>query len=106
ETRVVSLPCWELFELQGEDYQAEVLGYDTPVLSVEAGTSFGWSRWADDWVAIDHFGASAPGAQVLAEFGFTAENVADRARRLLDSFNGIEFEDDDLDDIEEVEDIE
>jgi transketolase len=104
--RVVSLPCWELFELQSEDYQAEVLGYDTPVLSVEAATSFGWSRWADDWVAIDHFGASAPGAQVLAEFGFTAENVADRARRLLDSFNGIEFEDDDLDDIEEVEDIE
>jgi transketolase len=102
--RVVSLPCWELFELQDEDYQAAVLGYDTPVLSVEAATSFGWSRWADDWVAIDHFGASAPGAQVLADFGFTPENVADRARQLLDSFSGIDF-DDDIDD-EEVEDIE
>ncbi len=105
--RVVSLPSWELFELQSEDYQSEVLGYDTPVLSVEAATSFGWSRWADDWVAIDHFGASAPGAQVLAEFGFTPENVANRARQLLDSFNGLDFDDDDdLDEMEEAEDIE
>ena len=102
ETRVVSLPCWELFELQGEDYQAEVLGYDTPVLSVEAGTSFGWSRWADDWVAIDHFGASAPGAQVLAEFGFTPDNVADRARQLLDTMAELDFDDD----MEEAEDLE
>jgi transketolase len=101
--RVVSLPCWELFELQGEDYQSEVLGYDTPVLSVEAATSFGWSRWADDWLAIDHFGASAPGAQVLAEFGFTPENVADRARQLLDTFGGVDFDEDDADDDEELE---
>ena len=82
--RVVSLPCWELFELQGEDYQDEVLAYGAPVLSVEAATSFGWTRWADDSVSIDHFGASAPGSQVLAEFGFTPANVADRARQLLD----------------------
>jgi transketolase len=102
-TRVVSLPCWELFELQGEDYQAEVLGYDAPVLSVEAATSLGWARWADDSVAIDHFGASAPGAQVLAEFGFTPENVANRARQLLDTLGSVELEldfelDDDDDD--------
>jgi transketolase len=54
------------------------------VLSVEAASSFGWARWAYDSVAIDHFGASAPGAEVLAEFGFTPDNVADRARQLLD----------------------
>ena len=94
ETRVVSLPSWDLFELQGEEYHGEVLGFETPVLSVEAGTSFGWARWADDWVAIDHFGASAPGAQVLAEFGYTPENVAERARELLDAIE------------EEVDDIE
>jgi transketolase len=108
-TRVVSLPSWELFELQTEDYQAEVLGYDTPVLSVEAATSFGWSKWADDWVSIDHFGASAPGAQVLAEFGFTPDNVASRARQLLDTFGVMDFDDEDdvdADIIEEVEDIE
>jgi transketolase len=112
--RVVSLPSWELFELQDEDYQAEVLGYDTPVLSVEAATSFGWSRWADESVAIDHFGASAPGPEVLADFGFTPENVANRARQLLDSFGDIEldleldFEEDETDDedSEEGDDIE
>ena len=97
-TRVVSLPSWELFEEQDEDYQAEVLGYDTPVLSVEAAASFGWSRWADDSVAIDHFGASAPGAQVLAEFGFTPDNVASRARQLLETIGEIDFDDDLLDD--------
>ncbi len=54
-----------------------------PTLAVEAGTTFGWDRWADDAVGIDHFGASAPGDRVLAELGFTAEHVADRARALL-----------------------
>jgi transketolase len=83
--RVVSMPCWGLFELQDSDYQDEVLGDGAPVLSVEAAASFGWSRWADDSVAIDHFGASAPGADVFADFGFTPTNVADRARQLLEA---------------------
>ena len=92
--RVVSMPSWELFEEQDDDYQDAVLGGPgLPVLSVEAAASFGWSRWADDSVAIDHFGASAPGAQVLAEFGFTPENVAERARVLLDELGA--FADDD-----------
>ncbi len=59
-------------------------------------------RWADDWVAIDHFGASAPGAEVLAEFGFTPENVADRARQLLDTFGGVDFDEDDAVDAEDL----
>ncbi len=94
--RVVSMPSWDLFDEQDDDYQDEVLGAPAPVLSVEAAASFGWSRWADDSVAIDHFGASAPGAQVLEAFGFTADNVADRARALLDdleSFDSAEFDD-------------
>ncbi len=91
-TRVVSLPSWDLFQLQGEEYQEEVLGFDTPVLSVEAAVSFGWARWADDWVSIDHFGTSAPGAQALAEFGYTPENVARRARELLDVIEEDEIE--------------
>ncbi|HSS10696.1 MAG TPA: transketolase [Acidimicrobiales bacterium] len=82
--RVVSMPSWELFEAQDDDYQDAVLGFGAPVVSVEAASSFGWARWADDSVAIDHFGASAPGAEVLAEFGFTPDNVANRARQLLD----------------------
>jgi transketolase len=80
--KVVSMPSWELFEMQPEHYRDEVLD-GGPRLAVEAASSFGWERWADDAVSIDHFGASAPGAEVLARFGYTAGNVADRARRLL-----------------------
>ena len=59
--RVVSLPCWEWFEEQDEAYRAEVLPPGVPALSVEAGSTFGWSRYADASVGLDRFGASAPG---------------------------------------------
>jgi transketolase len=91
--RVVSMPSWDLFEEQDEDYQDDVLGPGSPVLSVEAASSFGWSRWADDSVAIDRFGASGKGADVLAFFGFTADNVADRAISLILSLEGSDAED-------------
>jgi transketolase len=82
-TRVVSMPCWELFEEQDEAYRDSVLAGDVPKLSVEAAASYGWERWADESVAIDRFGASAPGKIVLENLGFTAENVAARARALV-----------------------
>jgi transketolase len=85
--RVVSLPSWELFERQGKAYQERVLGpASTPRVSVEAGTTLGWSRYTGDkgaTVGIDTFGASGPGAAVLAHFGFTKERVAATALRLL-----------------------
>jgi transketolase len=83
-TRVVSMPSWNLFEAQDRDYQDSVLTPGVKRVSVEAGTTFGWSRWADSWVGIDRFGASAPGKVVLEELGITAANVASHARRLLD----------------------
>jgi transketolase len=55
-----------------------------PILAVEAATTFGWERWADEVAGIDHFGASAPGSEVLARFGFTGDAIAARARDLLD----------------------
>jgi transketolase len=82
-TRVVSLPSWELFERQSEDYRHTVLPPHVPKLAVEAGVSLGWERYADGSVSIDHFGASAPGATVLAEFGFTPDHVAQRAASLV-----------------------
>jgi transketolase len=86
--RVVSMPCWELFDEQPRDYRDEVLPPDVRArLSVEAGISLGWERWVGDAgasVAIDRFGASAPGDEVLARLGFTAENVATRAAALLE----------------------
>jgi transketolase len=82
-TRVVSLPCWEWFTNQEDAYRESVLPPGIPRLSVEAAASFGWSRFADASVAIDHFGASAPGEVVLAEFGFIKEHVAEQARILV-----------------------
>jgi transketolase len=88
--QVTSLACWELLEEQPDDVQDEVLPPDVPTLSVEAGVSLGWDRWADDSVAIERFGASAPGQRVLAELGFTPEHVAERARALLHDLEGFE----------------
>ncbi|MDE3204659.1 MAG: transketolase [Acidobacteriota bacterium] len=96
--RVVSMPSWDLFDEQDDDYQDAVLGPGAPVLAVEAATSFGWARWADDSVSIDHFGASGPGQEVLDAFGFTPENVAARAAMLLDSIEGYDDDFDEEDD--------
>ncbi|HVM14874.1 MAG TPA: transketolase [Egibacteraceae bacterium] len=84
--RVVSMPCWELFEEQDVDYRETLLPPDTPVLSVEAAASFGWSRWADDHVSVDRFGASAPVEDLYPYFGFTAEAIADAADELIASY--------------------
>jgi transketolase len=83
--RVVSFPSWDLFALQDERYRDQILPPSVPKLAVEAATSFGWARWADASVSIDHFGASAPGPKVLQEFGFTGANVVAAARALLGS---------------------
>jgi transketolase len=81
--RVVSLPCWEWFEDQDSSYRAGVLPDGVPVLSVEAGATFGWSRYADDSIGLDTFGASAPGAVAMEKFGFTVEHVVERAQALV-----------------------
>ena len=81
--RVVSMPSWELFAEQPDSYRDTILPPGVPTLAVEAGVSLGWDRYADDVVAIDHFGASAPGAVVFEEFGYTPEDVVARARALL-----------------------
>ena len=81
--RVVSMPSWDLFGAQSDEYQNSVLPPEVPTLAVEAGASLGWDRWADDSVSLDRYGASAPGDIALANLGYTPENVADRARQLL-----------------------
>jgi len=84
DARVVSMPSWDLFAAQDDAYQNDVLPPAVPTLAVEAGASLGWDRWADDSVSIDRYGASAPGDVVLARFGYTPDNVAERARRLVE----------------------
>jgi transketolase len=86
-TRVVSLPCWELFEEQTEDYRNEVLPPAvTARLAIEAGVRQGWDRYVGthgDVICLDRFGASAPGDVVMRELGFNVENILKHARRLL-----------------------
>jgi transketolase len=86
--RVVAMPCMELFEAQPEDYRRAVLPPAVGArLAVEPGATMSWWKWVGsdgDVLGIDHFGASAPGERVLEEFGFSAENVAARARLLLE----------------------
>jgi len=85
--RVVSMPCWELFEQQPSAYRDEVLPPDVRArLSVEPGVELGWSKWVGDHgdsVSIEHFGASAPGSTVLEQFGYNLDNVVARASALL-----------------------
>ncbi len=87
DARVVSMPCWELFDAKDEAYKTSVLGPEgTPRVSVEAGTTIGWSRYTGDngaHVGQDTYGASGPGNEVLEHFGFTVENVTATALELL-----------------------
>jgi len=83
QARVVSMPCWELFEVEDADYRDEVLPPGVPKISVEAATTFGWARWVDASIGIDTFGASGKGDKVLAHFGISPEAVAGRVQELV-----------------------
>src|SRR5437588_209015 len=88
-TRVISMPCWELFEEQDRSYRDSVIPPDTFArLAVEAASPLGWDRYTGehgDCVCLSRFGASAPGANALKNLGFNVENVVARARALLKS---------------------
>ena len=82
-TRVVSMPCWSAFESLSREAQAAVLPDAIPTVSVEAGVTLGWHRYADAAVGIDRFGASAPGSTAMAELGMNVDNVIAKARAVL-----------------------
>ncbi len=85
--RVVSMPSWELFEAQSAEYRESVLPASvTARLAVEPGVTLGWERYVGqrgDVIGLERFGASAPYEDVFANLGFTAENIADRAKALV-----------------------
>ncbi|MFQ5766500.1 MAG: transketolase [Acidobacteriota bacterium] len=85
-TRVVSFPCWELFAEQPQQYREQVLPLSVSArLAVEAASGMGWERWVGDHgavVALDRFGASAPGSVVMEKLGFSLANVISKARGL------------------------
>lgn len=80
--RVISMPCWELFEKQSDEYQFNVLGGELGRrVSIEAGVSFGWSKWIGRdgiSISIESFGESAPQSDLANEFGFTVDAILDR----------------------------
>jgi transketolase len=84
--RVVSMPCWESFAEQSQEYRDDVLPPAVRTrVAIEAGVTLGWGRWVGDGgaiVGVDRFGASAPGPEVMERYGLTAENVATHVRRL------------------------
>ncbi|QOW11833.1 transketolase [Kaistella flava (ex Peng et al. 2021)] len=87
KARVVSMPCWNLFDQQNAAYKEKVFPKNIRKrLAVEAGSSIGWMKYTTDdgdVIGIDKFGESAPGEEVMKEYGFTVENVMKRAHALL-----------------------
>ena len=91
-TRVVSMPCWELFEEQDEAYRKRVLPGGPVRVAIEAGIRFGWDRWLfgergrrekSGFIGMHDFGASAPAERLYEEFGITAEATAAKAKSLI-----------------------
>lgn len=87
QATVVSMPSWDRFEKQSKEYKESVLPSSVKKrLAIEMGSSFGWERYTGDEgavIGIDKFGASAPGEKVMAEYGFTVENVVAQVEKLL-----------------------
>ena len=84
--RVVSLPSWNLFHQQPQAYRDQVIPSGVPILAIEAGSSLGWKPYLGPAIAVigvDRFGASAPGKEVMAHYGFTVENVVKQAQGVI-----------------------
>lgn len=81
--RVVSMPCWELFREEAKEYREQIFPVAVPVLGVEAGVEMGWQSFADVFIGMHRFGASAPGEVVMEKLGFTASHIAERAMEML-----------------------
>jgi len=87
KTRVVSMPCWELFEEQDQSYQDEVLPPDVKKrISIEAASPMGWYKWVGsegDIIAVETYGASAPAEIIFEKYGFTVDNVVQHGLALM-----------------------
>jgi transketolase len=94
KVRVVSMPCWELFDEQSDEYKEFVLPSNVPFrVSIEAGVTLGWQKYVGGIgvaIGVDTFGASAPYEKIYEEYGLTAKAVADAVAGLLDEFEEVE----------------
>ncbi|MBC8241006.1 MAG: transketolase, partial [Alphaproteobacteria bacterium] len=90
-TRIVSMPCWELFEAQDDDYRQATLGPGTVRIGIEAAVAMGWDRYLGPdggFVGMTGFGASAPAKDLFKHFGITAEAVVELAKARLAARQG------------------
>jgi len=89
KVRVVSMPCWEFFQEQPAAYRDALLPQNVPKMSVEAAVTMGWGEFADAFVGINCFGASAPGGTCLDKFGFNVSNVVACAKKCIAGETGV-----------------
>lgn len=87
-TRVVSLPDFHTFDRQSHDYKKSILPDGIPVISIEVMTTYGWGKYAHAHIGLDHFGASAPAKELFKKFGFTKEDVVEKAKKVDAYFSG------------------
>lgn len=83
---VVSMPSWDVFETQSDEYKKQVLPTGVPKIAIEAGVTLGWSRYTGceaNIIGINKFGASAPGDVVYEKYGFTVDNVVNKVKEVL-----------------------
>ena len=83
---VVSMPSWDVFENQSDEYKQQVLPTSVPKIAIEAGVTLGWSRYTgceSNVIGINKFGASAPGDVIYEKYGFTVENVVNKVKEVL-----------------------
>lgn len=88
-TRVVSMPCQEIFLEQTSEYQRSVLPGTVPTLSVEAASIHGWHRFSHAQIGMTRFGASGSGGAVFKAFGFSAENIVNKGRALVEFYKNV-----------------
>ncbi|KAL2006661.1 hypothetical protein VTN00DRAFT_9329 [Thermoascus crustaceus] len=86
--RVVSIPCFEVFDAQDKSYRLQVIPDGIPVLSFEAASTMGWERYSHEQFGLNRFGASGPYKEVYKKFEFTPEGVAKRAIATIDFYKG------------------
>jgi len=87
--RVVSMMCMDSFDTQTEDYKKIVLGEGIPVLAVEAAAVGSWNKYSHVQICMKRFGASAKGGDLMKRFGFTADNVVDKSKKIVEYYKNV-----------------
>ena len=87
KVRVVSMPCWDLFDEQSNEYKNKIIPTKTKnVISVEAGIGLGWQKYTqnnESIISIESFGASAPGKELIDSFGFSSDRIIEKTKLIL-----------------------